>query len=404
VIVLLFIAAAPLQTFTWSWAERPDAASVSRCLPEIERIAEARPDAVSATIYDGIGRLPAIVIKDEHTQTPNDFMFPGTAPGVNTLDADNRLTQAIVGAALLVASDCFGRHILAVSGGDWATDWAAARALYTEVIHRQIASPLGAPEPAERASTSPISDQILAMVPMLLTLLFLFGRGRGGSGVSWGSYYLIYLLAPMAIAWVTSFPWLLALAPIAIVGRKWLPDPYLFFRRRRRMNALRTAVKNNPHDTQSAIDLAALYLEQRRPQRALPLVDRALERDPRVAELIHYRGLSLLGLGRYAEAYLTFAAAAELQPKLRYGEPLLRAGDSLVAQKKHKDALPLYERFVQLNHSSIEGLYKLSRARETSGDRQGSRDARSKARSLYGELPAYARKSQLGWYLRSWVV
>ncbi len=391
----------------------------------MEAIAKARPEAVGVKQYQPDDALPSIVVSDKKDQTPNDFLFPGeNVPGeriagsqvksairsvqVNRLEVEGRQYQAIVGAMLILAGDCFESDTFFLgASGDWTNDWAAARSLYTEVTHRKAPEQIGMMgaygDYDDETTQSQLLGQLMGFAPFLLMgLLWWVSRTRS-TGMSWGSYYLAWLAAPLLIAWLARFPWLLLAVPVVFFGRKWLPDPYLLLRRSGRMRRLRITIASNPHDVKSAVDLAELYLEQRRPQRALPLLDRALERDPQSAELIHYKGLCLLGLARYSEAQLAFARAAELQPKLRYGEPLLRAADSYVAMKNDKEALPLLERFVQVNHSSIEGLYKLSRVRKRMGDADGASKARGEARSLYRELPSFARKKQFGWLVRAWL-
>ncbi len=219
---------------------------------------------------------------------------------------------------------------------------------------------------------------------------------------NWGSYYLFWLLAPTALAFVSRYPLVMLAVPVGFVARRWLPDPILWMRRAGRVSSLRSLVVANGADVVSRRQLAMIYLEQRKPLAALPLVDAALVREPGSAELLHLRGLCQLGAGRWDDAVASFITALERDPRFRYGEPYLKIADALFELGRWKDAEESLEHFLAINGSSLEGWCKRAYAREKQGDRPGSDDLKIQARAVYAQLPAFQRRRQFLWWCRSW--
>jgi hypothetical protein len=231
----------------------------------------------------------------------------------------------------------------------------------------------------------------------------LSGARPGGNGLSWGSYYLFWLVAPMVIAVVSSNPWVLLVVLVGVVARPWLPDPFLLARRFGQVLAMKRRCAANPHDSDALAHLASLYLELRRPLKALPLAEQALAREPESTELRYVRGLCLLGAKRWSEAADTFVDVVHREPRFRYGDPYLRAADALTELARWDDAADALDAFQAINRSSLEAWCKLAVIRRRQGDVVAARAARHEARKLYGELPGYQRRKQLLWYLRSFV-
>jgi tetratricopeptide (TPR) repeat protein len=230
--------------------------------------------------------------------------------------------------------------------------------------------------------------------------LFMRGRGTQGNG-NWGSYYLFWILAPAAIAIATSHPSALLLVVVGLVARRWLPDPYLALKHRARIRKLTVEARTNPGNVTARRDLAAIWLEKRRPQRALPLVDEALARDPGSPELLFLRGLADLYLKRPEPALESFLGVVHANPSFRYGEAYLRAADALVAMNRVEDAEDALERYLKINSSSLEALFKLARVRKARNDAAGAEKARADLRDVWHLLPSFQRRLQLGWYLRA---
>jgi tetratricopeptide (TPR) repeat protein len=216
------------------------------------------------------------------------------------------------------------------------------------------------------------------------------------------SYYLIWLVLPMVVGAISKHPALLVVVVVGLLARRWLPDPYLFFKFAGRIASLRTDIDANPHNAAARRELALIYLEKRRPRQALPLVLAALERDPQSADLLYLKGLALLGAGRPAEAIDPLVAAVHADPRLRYGDAYLKAGDALVAVGRLEDAQEAYEGLLAINRSSVEGQVKLGQVRRKRGDEAGAKQALAEARTTYRQLPGFRRRRDWPWALRAW--
>ena len=245
---------------------------------------------------------------------------------------------------------------------------------------------------------------VLGVVAAVVLLsMFYAGTSPGATGLSWRSYYLFWLLAPTVLALIARHPLVLLLVPVGLVARRWLPDPYLWLRRAGRISSLEAQSRANEHDVVARRQLAMLYLEQRRPLRALPLVQAALEREPGSTELLHLRGLSQLGARRWADAVDSFIAVLQRDASFRYGEPYLRLADALEQLARWKDTEEALEHFLATNGSTLEGWVRLARIRRMRSDHAAADAALRSARELYASLPRFQRRGQLGWYLRTFV-
>src|SRR5262245_13078887 len=105
--------------------------------------------------------------------------------------------------------------------------------------------------------------------------------------MDWRSYYLIWILGPLLLSIFGAHPSLLLIAVVALLCRRWLPDPYLFFKYSGRIRSLRADIASNPDNVVARRELAGIYLEKRRPRAAIALIDQALARDAGSAELLY---------------------------------------------------------------------------------------------------------------------
>lgn len=218
--------------------------------------------------------------------------------------------------------------------------------------------------------------------------------------MNWGSYYLFWLLAPTLLAVVSDHPSFLIVIAVALLARRHLPDPYLFFRHLGRIQSLTSQVTLNPCNGAAHRELAMIYLAKRRPGRARPHIDAALQRDDS-AELHHLKGLAALGERRWKDAQAAFAAAADRDAKFGYGDPFLRAGDAYCADGQLDDALDAYERAIEINSSSVEGRYKLAQLHRRMGDSNAARRLLADATATYRLLPRFLRRQHWTWYARA---
>jgi tetratricopeptide (TPR) repeat protein len=218
--------------------------------------------------------------------------------------------------------------------------------------------------------------------------------------VNW-TYYAFWLVVPTALAIVSAHPSVLVIIVVALVARRWLPDPVLFFRHASRVNSLEQQVELNPANATARAQLAEIWLAKRRPRRAIPLLIQALQRDEQSAELRYLLGLAYVRAGKPNEALEPLAAALAADPKLRYGSAYLAIGDALAAVGRKDEAIEAYERYIKINTSSLEGYCKLARVRRKNGDTAGADKACREAVDTYRVLPRYQRRKQFGWWLRA---
>lgn len=214
-------------------------------------------------------------------------------------------------------------------------------------------------------------------------------------------FYWAYYLALVAASVLMQYPPLLVGVVVLLLVRPFLPDPVVLWRTLGRVQALRRQILANPANVTARRDLALVYLDRLRPRRALELVDEARQRFPADAELLFLKGVAHHRRGQHEQALGPLVEAVQIDPRLRFGEPYLVAGDALRALGKPTEAIDAFERFVRSNGSSIEGHVKLSLAHRDADDADGARRALDEALRTWGQLPGYQRRRQLGWYLRA---
>ena len=139
-----------------------------------------------------------------------------------------------------------------------------------------------------------------------------------------------------------------------------------------------------------------------RPGRALELLDEARRRFPDDAELLYLSGLAHFKRGDAEKALDPLVKSVQIDPRVRFGEPYLVAGDALRKLGRHDEAIDAYERFVDTNSSSIEGQVKLALAHHAAKDEGAATKALAEAFATWGQIPGYKRRKELGWWLDAW--
>src|SRR5262245_7122130 len=240
----------------------------------MKQVAAAHPELVHFEATDLSITLNGIG-DGEH----EDFVFPGRN-AANFVKTAGKPYDAVVAECLRIASRTFPAGQLEVTSDDEGDEVPAL--------------PARAFAPFRRWSG------LLYPAAMALLFYFVFMRSRGGT--NWSSYYLFWILAPAAISLLFAHPLVLLAIPAALVARRWLPDPWLALKHAGRIRGFEADVRANAENVIARRNLAVIWLEKRRPARALALLDQALVRDSESPELHFLRGLSLLALRRYEEA------------------------------------------------------------------------------------------------------
>ncbi|MBC7172368.1 MAG: tetratricopeptide repeat protein [Polyangiaceae bacterium] len=213
--------------------------------------------------------------------------------------------------------------------------------------------------------------------------------------------FLSYYVAILVASYLLRFPLLIPLVLVFWALRHRIPDPYVWARTAGHIHRLRQQVEANPANAVARRDLARLHLERFRPRAALGLLDEALARHPDDAEMLYLKGIAHLRAGEAGAALDPVVRAIELDGRIGFGDPYRVAGDALVALGRLEEAEDAYERFTEMNSSSLEGLYKLTLVRSRRGDRQGAQLALDELFRTHRQLPAFSRRRQVGWWLRA---
>ena len=175
------------------------------------------------------------------------------------------------------------------------------------------------------------------------------------SVISYILYFIVFNL-------LLRHPYILVAAVLLYVFRDRIPNPSVWVRRSHVFSRLRRAVAVNPHDSTARRDLGMVLLDKKRPQEALTNFLEALKKEPNSAEVNHFTGLAYLRSGKPDEAGKYLGRAAELEPRLKYGESWLYLGEAQIALGKHQEALESLKKHLSINNTSIEGLYQYARA------------------------------------------
>ncbi|MFO0685583.1 MAG: tetratricopeptide repeat protein [Sandaracinus sp.] len=220
-------------------------------------------------------------------------------------------------------------------------------------------------------------------------------------GTGYGYFY--YMIAMMVLGLVSQNPWLLIPIGLIFLARRWIPDPWVFVRTFGRISALSRQIEANPSNVTARRDLAMIYMDRMRPGRAAELVADARKRFPDDAELLFLAGLAAYRQGKYQEALDPLVQSVERDPRLRFGEPYLLAGDALFELGRFDEAIDAYDRYLSTSTSSIEGLVKKARAHRRAGEAEAAKKDLDEAVRTWGQIPGFQRRRQFPWWIRAHV-
>lgn len=213
--------------------------------------------------------------------------------------------------------------------------------------------------------------------------------------------YWTYYLAWFALAYFIRYPWLLVGALVFFFARNVLPDPFVLLRTAGRIGALKRQIHANPANVLARRDLAMIYVERLRPRAARELLNEALSRDPKNAELYYLSGLASYRAGDAEAALAPLVRAVDLDPRVGFGEPYLVAALALTRLGRLDEAEDALERYVRANSSSVEGHLRLAQVRSKKGDKDGAQRALGEALDTFHQVPSYQKRKQLRWWVRA---
>lgn len=220
-------------------------------------------------------------------------------------------------------------------------------------------------------------------------------------------YWSYYLLSIM-LAYATHNPAAAAVALLFWLCRGFLPDPVVWLRTMGRMSQLKSQIKLNPSNMVATRDLARLYLERKRPKKAIELIEKTRQRMAEStrhpqgslddAELLFQLGIARLRSGDAEAALEPLVAAIAIAPEVGRGDPYMVAADALMRLRRWEEAEDSLERFIGMNESSVQAYVKLARVRAKRRDEAGTQDAIAQAKHTWGVLPAFKRRHEWPWF------
>ena len=212
------------------------------------------------------------------------------------------------------------------------------------------------------------------------------------------AYWIWYLLITLT-AWAFKLPWLAALAVVAIVARRWVPDPIAWLATARRVREMRTRIAGLPADLLTRRDLARLLVARGHPEAAQPLLEEAIAKGLRDPEAFYLLGLARMQGGDPAGALEPFVRTVTRNPRFLMGDPYVAAAEALTQLARYEEAEDALERALAVNSSRVDAQVALARVRTARGDLDGARRAYRGAVQTWDDLPDFLRWKMLPSYL-----
>ncbi len=214
-------------------------------------------------------------------------------------------------------------------------------------------------------------------------------------------YYAAFWALQLLVQGRIDIPWLIGGAIVIFALRRRLPSPYLYFKHANKVRLLCGQIAQNPDNVTARRDLARIWIEKRRPRRALELLDQAARREPNSVELAYLRGRALCDAGQHEAALAPLVQVAQKDERFHYGDAYLLAGRALLELGRAAEAEDALERHVRINSSSVEGWTRLASARQKQSDSPGAADARREALATFAQLPRFRRRRERWWAWRA---
>jgi tetratricopeptide (TPR) repeat protein len=225
--------------------------------------------------------------------------------------------------------------------------------------------------------------------------------------------YWSYYLLSIVLAYALQNPAAAALAVVFWLCRGFLPDPVVWLRTMGRISKLRSEIQLNPSNMLATRDLARLYLERKRPRKAIELIEKTRQRMAEStrhpqgslddAELLFQLGIARLRSGEPEAALEPLVGAVAIAPDVGRGDPYMVASDALMKLRRWEEAEDSLDRFLAKNQSSVEAYVKLARARAKQNDDAGRNEAIAQAKQTWGVLPSFKRRHEWPWFIAAMV-
>jgi hypothetical protein len=180
-----------------------------------------------------------------------------------------------------------------------------------------------------------------------------------------------------------------------------MPDWWRWILRRRREVRLRRILLGNPHDRQSARELAELLVMRGAFAPAVELLKKNLEAGDDDHATLFTMAVACMGAGHQDQGEKLLAHLGETHPDFRVGEIDFAKGRSRLARKDFKGAREALERAVQIRRGTIEGRVLLAQSLTGLGDEPAAALMRDQAWNEYVSAPGFQRRKERLWAWRA---
>ncbi|NHN35278.1 tetratricopeptide repeat protein [Paenibacillus agricola] len=212
------------------------------------------------------------------------------------------------------------------------------------------------------------------------------------------------LLLFVALIWLTGSP-IIAIIVLLIVfyvlERRFIglsPSVLKPLKRARKLSRLHQELRLSPHQTSTKLEMARLWIEQKKYAQAYELLLQIAKVMEDSAEVRAELGICELKLGHLQQGEQSILQALELNPHVKYGEPYLRLAEAWADQDPHR-SIAYLQQFQSVNSSSCEAYYRLGQLYSQLGSKAEAREAYRATVELYRGLPKYKRRFERRWVL-----
>jgi len=221
--------------------------------------------------------------------------------------------------------------------------------------------------------------------------------------------YWTYYLLSILLAYAVKNPAAAVLALVFWLCRGFLPDPVVWLRTMGRMSKLKADIDLNPSNMVATRDLARLYLDRKRPRKAIELIEKTRQRMAEStrhpqgtlddAELLYGLGLARLRAGETEKALEPLVAAVAIAPEVGRGEPYMTAAEALMKLGRWEEAEDSLDRYLSFNQSSVKIYVQIARVRARQKNAEGAQQAIAEAKQTWRVLPGFKRRHEWHWWL-----
>lgn len=170
--------------------------------------------------------------------------------------------------------------------------------------------------------------------------------------------------------------------------------------RRREVEELerKVATLDKPHHM---IQLGSLYLRQGRVTRAIPLLEKALEREPETTETRYRLGIAYLERHRYEEAAALLEQVHATSPAYDYGSAYLRLAEAQTRLNNTSRAREVYEAMLKFYPGQPECCYQLGILLAQASEKERATKMMREVVFTLRHSPAFQRRRNGHWGVKA---